>query len=79
MDNPSSLEQAPKRRRRQRRRKTYGPCVACKKVASFAWVCRKCGMTMCQDCMQENLWGMTCNQITWICSDCGWENNFGTR
>ncbi len=74
-------EQKPPRRRlpRQRKRRTYPPCVACRVEATFAWTCRKCDFVMCQDCMQENLWGMTCNNITWTCPDCGWENNFGTR
>ena len=26
---------------------------------------------MCQSCMYENQWGMTCNGITWECPDCG--------
>ncbi len=26
---------------------------------------------MCQACMDENAWGMTCNNLTWTCPDCG--------
>jgi hypothetical protein len=26
---------------------------------------------MCQDCMLHNAWGITCNNITWVCPDCG--------
>ena len=30
----------------------------------FCWQC-KCGFAMCQSCMYENQWGLTCNGITW--------------
>ncbi len=26
---------------------------------------------ICQKCMYENAWGLTCNNITWECPDCG--------
>jgi hypothetical protein len=29
--------------------------------------------------MLENLWGMTCNAITWECPDCGGQNGFGNQ
>jgi hypothetical protein len=29
--------------------------------------------------MYENLWGMTCNNITWQCPDCGEQNGFGNQ
>jgi len=29
--------------------------------------------------MQENLWGMTCNQVIWTCPDCGRERPFGNQ
>jgi hypothetical protein len=29
--------------------------------------------------MHENLWGMTCNNITWQCPDCGDQNGFGNQ
>jgi len=60
------------------RKKREYECVACGKKFRFAWTC-DCGFVMCQDCMNENLWGMTCNNITWYCPDCGKENNFGNQ
>ena len=53
---------------RARRKKEV--CPYCGKETSFCWRCR-CGFHMCQSCMDENLWGMTCNNITWECPDCG--------
>lgn len=32
---------------------------------------------ICPECMQENIWGMTCNNITWVCPDCGAYRGFG--
>jgi hypothetical protein len=29
--------------------------------------------------MHQNLWGMTCNGITWQCPDCGDQNGFGNQ
>jgi hypothetical protein len=29
--------------------------------------------------MNENRWGMTCNNITWECPDCGESNGFGNQ
>jgi hypothetical protein len=29
--------------------------------------------------MDENLWGMSCNGITWQCPDCGAQNGFGNQ
>jgi len=29
--------------------------------------------------MHENLWGMSCNGITWQCPDCGGQNGFGNQ
>ena len=29
--------------------------------------------------MNENAWGMTCNNITWVCPDCGESNGFGNQ
>ena len=44
----------------------------------FCWGCR-CGFQICQNCMLENQWGMTCNGITWQCPDCGDQNGFGNQ
>lgn len=29
--------------------------------------------------MLENLWGLSCNAITWDCPDCGAGNGFGNQ
>jgi len=29
--------------------------------------------------MLENVWGMSCNNITWDCPDCGAQNGFGNQ
>jgi hypothetical protein len=29
--------------------------------------------------MDDNLWGVTCNNITWHCPDCGDWNSFGNQ
>jgi hypothetical protein len=29
--------------------------------------------------MQANIWGMSCNAITWVCPDCGGQNGFGNQ
>jgi len=26
--------------------------------------------------MDENLWGVTCNNVTWVCPDCGEPNSY---
>ncbi|MBA3030005.1 MAG: hypothetical protein FP816_14525 [Desulfobacteraceae bacterium] len=62
---------------RQRRQKTR-QCHCCKKDFPFCWHCR-CGFSICQDCMHENVWGMSCNGITWDCPDCGGQNGFGNQ
>ena len=31
---------------------------------------------MCQSCMDDNLWGVTCNNVTWVCPDCGEPNSY---
>jgi len=46
------------------------PCPYCGREAPFCWTC-PCGFQMCQDCMDENAWGLTCNNLTWTCPDCG--------
>lgn len=34
---------------------------------------------MCQICMEENRWGLTCNNIIWECPDCGEWNGYGNQ
>jgi hypothetical protein len=29
--------------------------------------------------MLENVWGLSCNGITWDCPDCGQPNGFGNQ
>ena len=64
-------------RKKRRRLKDQG-CVCCKMTFPFCWTCR-CGFSICQNCMLENMWGMTCNAITWTCPDCGGQNGFGNQ
>ncbi len=45
-------------------------CPCCKEEVMFCWKCT-CGFTICQVCMEQNTWGMTCNHVTWTCPDCG--------
>jgi hypothetical protein len=54
-------------------------CVCCRKTAPFCWQCRHCDFAICQDCMYENIWGMSCNGITWICPECGEQNGLGNQ
>nr|WP_144016556.1 hypothetical protein [Desulfococcus multivorans] len=53
-------------------------CHCCGGNAAFNWQCR-CGFAICQSCMAENVWGMSCNGITWQCPDCGAHNGFGNQ
>jgi hypothetical protein len=54
------------------RRCRAGPdvCTVCEKEAPFCWGC-DCGLRLCQDCLEDLRWGITCNNITWECPDCG--------
>ena len=72
----SLLSKRPGKRRRRRER--IDVCCCCKAQTSFCWNCA-CGFAICQECMLENLWGMTCNNITWWCPDCGARNNYGNQ
>jgi hypothetical protein len=65
------------RSRRQAERKKQ--CVCCAKTVPFCWQCRHCGFAICQECMYENFWGMSCNGITWICPECGEQNGLGNQ
>ncbi len=67
-----------KKRERRQRRKMEKQCHCCKEMFRFCWQCR-CGFSMCQTCMYENQWGMTCNGITWECPDCGGQNGYGNQ
>jgi len=64
--------------REKRRMARDKGCHCCGKKTLFCWNC-KCGFNICQDCMQENLWWITCNGITWQCPDCGGQNGFGNQ
>ncbi|MGB9497193.1 MAG: hypothetical protein ACKVE3_04900 [Dissulfuribacterales bacterium] len=44
-------------------------CHACGRELPFCWNC-PCGFQICDDCLKENIWGMSNNAI-WICPDCG--------
>lgn len=71
----------PAARSSSRRRRTSGKdrqCHCCRAQAPFCWSC-PCGFAICQACMQENLWGLTCNNILWECPDCGRWNGFGNQ
>ena len=63
--------------RRRQKRESYH-CCCCGGTFRFCWSC-PCGFAICQDCMLENLWGMTCNNVTWICPDCGEIRPFGNQ
>ncbi len=69
-----------KRPRVRRRPRTKPPavylCCCCNQTVPFCWTCR-CGLSICQACMAENIWGVTCNRITWQCPDCGRWHGFG--
>ncbi|MFO7751195.1 MAG: hypothetical protein R6V54_13995 [Desulfobacteraceae bacterium] len=72
----SEKSQARKEARQKRRTKL---CHCCGKTVMFCWRYRNCGFSICQNCMYENEWGMTCNGITWQCLDCGDQNGFGNQ
>jgi len=55
---------------KQRIKKREWICTICERTVPFCWSCT-CGFMLCQECMDENSWGLTCNQITWECPDCG--------
>lgn len=69
-----SLLRTEKRRnpakRRRKKPPSAGVCPCCKQDTPFLWTCR-CGFSMCQTCMLDNTWGLTCNHVTWTCPDCG--------
>ena len=63
--------------RRRRKKESYA-CCCCKETFRFCWNC-PCGFQICQACMQENIWGMTCNNVNWTCPDCGEIRSFGNQ
>jgi len=73
---PSSSRKSSYREKKKKRRQTS--CYCCGRTANFYWQCR-CGFSICQDCMYENFWGMSCNGITWECPDCGRQNGLGNQ
>jgi len=68
----------PRARKSGKRKKTEFHCCCCKQTFRFCWHCA-CGFEICQVCMEENHWGMTCNNITWVCPDCGEVRSFGNQ
>ena len=68
--NESNRRPPSRSRRRNRKEKGAYVCVCCGGVFDFCWTC-PCGFSICQACMYENAWGLTCNNITWECPDCG--------
>ncbi len=65
-------------RRKWRKAGQAVTCHCCGKDFTFCWRCR-CGFAICQACMAENVWGMSCNGITWECPDCDRNNGFGNQ
>jgi len=73
------IDSASKMSYREKRRKfKKNKCHCCREKVMFCWICR-CGFSICQICMAENVWGMSCNGITWQCPDCGGQNGFGNQ
>jgi hypothetical protein len=52
-----------------RKKKKYH-CTCCDEDQPFCWTCT-CGFQICNTCMEENLWGLTCSGVNWQCPDCG--------
>lgn len=59
------------------RARRAGPdvCTLCERDVPFCWGCA-CGFRICQACLEENRWGITCNNVTWECPDCGGMRSF---
>ena len=58
------------RKERQERARQQEPCPMCAEQRPYYWIC-PCGFIICDLCMTREAWGMTCNNITWVCPDCG--------
>ena len=61
--------------RERRQRRHHEPCPLCHQSHHYLWTCQ-CGCAICDFCMQRDLWGFTCNSITWECPDCGKIHSF---
>ncbi len=72
------MTEQPDRKNRRRRRVKEIDCQCCRKTFRFCWQCR-CGFAICQECMYENFWGLSCNGITWVCPECGDQNGYGNQ
>jgi hypothetical protein len=57
--------------RKQRIRSKRYHCTLCAVEPPFCYKCVDCEFQICQACMAENEWGMSCNKMTWECPDCG--------
>ncbi|PIP45208.1 MAG: hypothetical protein COZ70_09430 [Deltaproteobacteria bacterium CG_4_8_14_3_um_filter_51_11] len=68
LDEESNAQ--PKRSGIRTRRKKAFVCSCCGKPVPFCWTC-PCGFQICNRCMDENLWGLTCSGVNWQCPDCG--------
>ena len=64
----SVLGKKPEKNRRGKKRRWV--CTICEREVPFCWRC-SCGFQICQECFEENSWGLTCNNVTWECPDCG--------
>jgi len=67
-----------RKKRPKRKPGSLQHCHCCGGQVPFCWTCR-CGFAICQACMAENFWGMSCNGIIWQCPDCGQWNGFGNQ
>ena len=52
------------------KRVEFYECTICEEHPPFCWTC-PCGFQICDGCFKENAWGLTCNNVTWECPDCG--------
>lgn len=77
-DKSDSKQQQRLEQRNRRRRTRDRVCHCCGKTAPFCWTCR-CGFAICQECMNESVWGLSCNGITWNCPECDRQNGFGNQ
>ena len=62
-------------RAERKKRARRSVCPLCHEKQEFLWIC-PCGFAICARCMEQEAWGMTCNNITWVCPDCGEVRSF---